>query len=70
MEKIDVGEKGDTILSAHIQCVIHHIEPRTVVSGLAACVPLEELQDRLVAVVCNLKPANMRGVLICTINAV
>ena len=37
-------------------------EPRTVVSGLAKCVPLEELKDRLVAVVCNLKPVNMRGV--------
>ncbi|XP_065908661.1 tyrosine--tRNA ligase, cytoplasmic-like [Dysidea avara] len=46
VEKIDIGEK----------------EPRTVVSGLAKCVPVEELRDRLVAVVCNLKPANMRGV--------
>ena len=30
-------------------------------SGLAKFVPLEELKDRLVAVVCNLKPVNMRG---------
>ena len=36
-------------------------EPRTVVSGLAEYVPLEELQDRLVVMVCNLKPVNMRG---------
>lgn len=55
VEKIDLGE----------------VEPRTVVSGLAKFVPLEELQDRLVAVLCNLKPAKMRGVesqgmLLCT----
>ena len=37
-------------------------EPRTVVSGLAEYVPLEELQDRLVVMMCNLKPVNMRGV--------
>lgn len=46
VEKIDLGE----------------VEPRTVVSGLAKFVPLEELQNRLVAVLCNLKPAKMRGV--------
>lgn len=55
VEKIDLGE----------------VEPRTVVSGLAKFVPLEDLQDRLVAVLCNLKPAKMRGVesqgmLLCT----
>ena len=31
-------------------------EPRTVVSGLAEYVLLEELQDRLVVMMCNLKP--------------
>lgn len=46
VEEIDVGEQ----------------EPRTVVSGLAEYVPLEELQDRLVVMMCNLKPANMRGI--------
>ncbi|XP_060114438.1 tyrosine--tRNA ligase, cytoplasmic isoform X1 [Heteronotia binoei] len=46
VEKIDVGEP----------------EPRTVVSGLVEFVPKEELQDRLVVVVCNLKPQKMRGV--------
>lgn len=55
VEKIDLGE----------------VEPRTVVSGLANFVPLEQLQDRYVAVLCNLKPAKMRGVesqgmLLCT----
>lgn len=46
VEKIDVGET----------------EPRTVVSGLVQFVPKEELQDRLVVVLCNLKPQKMRGV--------
>uniref|UniRef100_A0A8D2KXK5 Tyrosine--tRNA ligase n=2 Tax=Varanus komodoensis TaxID=61221 RepID=A0A8D2KXK5_VARKO len=46
VEKIDVGEP----------------EPRTVVSGLVAFVPEEQLQDRLVVVLCNLKPQKMRGV--------
>ncbi|XP_053255050.1 tyrosine--tRNA ligase, cytoplasmic [Podarcis raffonei] len=45
VEKIDVGEP----------------EPRTVVSGLVEHVPKEELQDRLVVLVCNLKPQTMRG---------
>ncbi len=43
-------------------------EPRVVVSGLARFVPLEQLQDRMVVVLCNLKPVNMRGELVplCT----
>ncbi|KAI9848087.1 MAG: G4 quadruplex nucleic acid binding protein [Sclerophora amabilis] len=35
---------------------------RTVCSGLNGLVPLEEMQDRLVVVVCNLKPVTMRGI--------
>lgn len=46
MESIDVGED----------------KPRTVVSGLVKWVPLEEMQNRLVVVMCNLKPAKMRGI--------
>ncbi|TNN40495.1 Tyrosine--tRNA ligase, cytoplasmic [Liparis tanakae] len=46
LEKIDVGEP----------------EPRTVVSGLVAFVSQEALQDRLVLVLCNLKPQKMRGI--------
>ncbi|KAG2445557.1 hypothetical protein HXX76_000171 [Chlamydomonas incerta] len=46
VEKIDVGEA----------------EPRTIVSGLVKYVPLEAMQDRMVLVICNLKPRNMRGV--------
>ena len=32
------------------------------VSGLVKFVPKEQMQDRMVAVVCNLKPAKMRDV--------
>jgi methionine--tRNA ligase beta chain len=37
--------------------------PRQVISGLVKWVPLEAMQQRRVVVVCNLKPAKMRGVL-------
>lgn len=46
LEKIDVGEA----------------EPRTVVSGLVAYISQEDLQDRMVLVLCNLKPQKMRGI--------
>ncbi|XP_055373132.1 aminoacyl tRNA synthase complex-interacting multifunctional protein 1 [Condylostylus longicornis] len=46
LEKIDVGEP----------------QPRTVVSGLVKFVPIEEMQNRMVVVLCNLKPAKMRGI--------
>nr|XP_020656296.1 tyrosine--tRNA ligase, cytoplasmic [Pogona vitticeps] len=46
VERIDVGEPV----------------PRTVVSGLVQFVPQEELQDRLVVLVCNMKPQKMRGI--------
>lgn len=34
---------------------------RTVVSGLAKYIPLEQLRDRNVVVVCNLKPSKFKG---------
>ncbi|GBG92400.1 hypothetical protein CBR_g55333 [Chara braunii] len=46
VEEIDVGEA----------------QPRTVVSGLVKYVPLEEMQNRKVVVLCNLKPVAMRGI--------
>lgn len=36
--------------------------PRTICSGLVKYIPLEDMQDKMVVVVANLKPANMRGV--------
>eukprot|EP00268_Persea_americana_P037480 TRINITY_DN3710_c0_g1_i12.p1 TRINITY_DN3710_c0_g1~~TRINITY_DN3710_c0_g1_i12.p1 ORF type:complete len:749 (+),score=126.31 TRINITY_DN3710_c0_g1_i12:1066-3312(+) len=46
VEEIDVGEES----------------PRTVVSGLVKYIPLEEMQNRRVCVLCNLKPVTMRGI--------
>ncbi|KAJ8956846.1 hypothetical protein NQ318_014260 [Aromia moschata] len=46
IEKIDLGED----------------KPRTIVSGLVNFVPIEDMQDRMVVVLCNLKPVKMRGV--------
>ncbi|CAD6242541.1 unnamed protein product [Miscanthus lutarioriparius] len=46
VEEIDVGEEA----------------PRTVVSGLVKYIPLEEMQNRKVCVLCNLKPVVMRGI--------
>lgn len=47
VEQVDVGEE----------------KPRTVVSGLVKFVPLEQMQNRMAILMCNLKPAKMRGVL-------
>jgi methionine--tRNA ligase beta chain len=47
VEKIDLGDAEG---------------PRTIVSGLAKHIPLEDLQGRMCTVLCNLKPAKMRGV--------
>lgn len=46
VEKIDVGEE----------------HPRTIVSGLVKYIPIEEMQNKMVVVLCNLKPAKMRGI--------
>ncbi|XP_066152545.1 tyrosine--tRNA ligase, cytoplasmic [Euwallacea fornicatus] len=46
VEKIDLGDG----------------EPRTIVSGLVNYVPIEEMQNRKVIVLCNLKAAKMRGI--------
>eukprot|EP01061_Rhynchopus_euleeides_P034062 TRINITY_DN57748_c0_g1_i1.p2 TRINITY_DN57748_c0_g1~~TRINITY_DN57748_c0_g1_i1.p2 ORF type:complete len:815 (+),score=421.32 TRINITY_DN57748_c0_g1_i1:147-2591(+) len=46
VEKIDLGEK----------------EPRTIVSGLRNFYAADDLKGKLVAVLCNLKPAAVRGV--------
>ncbi|KAE8698064.1 putative methionine--tRNA ligase [Hibiscus syriacus] len=37
-------------------------QPRTVVTGLVKYIPLEEMQNRLVCVLCSLKPAAMGGI--------
>lgn len=47
VEEIDLGEEEG---------------PRTIVSGLVRWYPLEEMQNRWVLVLANLKPASMRGI--------
>ncbi|KAF8645265.1 hypothetical protein AX16_008089 [Volvariella volvacea WC 439] len=47
VEQIDLGEETG---------------PRTVVSGLVNYIPIEDMRDKYLVAVCNLKPANMRGV--------
>ncbi|CAL4064360.1 unnamed protein product, partial [Meganyctiphanes norvegica] len=46
VEEVDIGEG----------------KMRTVVSGLVRFIPVEEMQDRMAVLMCNLKPAKMRGV--------
>ncbi|XP_003972490.3 aminoacyl tRNA synthase complex-interacting multifunctional protein 1a [Takifugu rubripes] len=46
VEQVDVGEPS----------------PRTVVSGLVKHIPLDQMQNRRAILLCNLKPAKMRGV--------
>ncbi|KAI0822254.1 hypothetical protein BC628DRAFT_1327813 [Trametes gibbosa] len=47
VEQIDFGEETG---------------PRTVVSGLVNYIPIDDMRDKFLVGVCNLKPANMRGV--------
>ena len=51
---------ADSLYVEQIEC--GEEKPRTVVSGLVRFVPLEEMQNRLVVILCNLKPAKMRGI--------
>lgn len=46
VEEVDIGEP----------------EPRIICSGLVKYIPLDDLQDKSVVVLANLKPRNMRGV--------
>lgn len=47
VEKVDLGEPNG---------------PRTIVSGLVDFVPLNEMENRMVVILANLKPANLRGI--------
>ncbi|KAF9206154.1 G4 quadruplex nucleic acid binding protein [Podila verticillata] len=61
--KILKVEKHPDADSLYVETVdIGEAEPRTVVSGLVKHIPIEEMQDRWLVCVCNLKPATMRGV--------
>jgi len=58
--KIKKHESADTLYVEEID--LGESQPRTVVSGLVNFVPIEKMQDRIVVVLCNLKPANLKGV--------
>ncbi|XP_066256792.1 aminoacyl tRNA synthase complex-interacting multifunctional protein 1 isoform X2 [Euwallacea similis] len=51
---------ADSLYVLTIEC--GEDKPRTVCSGLVKHVPLDQLQDRVVMVLCNLKPVKMRGI--------
>ncbi|KAI4575066.1 hypothetical protein MJG53_002997 [Ovis ammon polii x Ovis aries] len=47
--------------SLYAEVDVGEIAPRTMVSGLVNHVPLEQMQNQMVVLLCNLKPAKMRG---------
>jgi tyrosyl-tRNA synthetase len=61
--RIIKAEKHPDADSLYIETIdFGNEDVRTVVSGLAKDVPLEELKDRMIIGVCNLKPSSLRGV--------
>lgn len=54
---------ADSLYVEKIDCGDPNTGPRTVISGLVKHVPIEEMKDRNVLVLCNLKPAKIRGIL-------
>ncbi|PHH68743.1 hypothetical protein CDD80_7279 [Ophiocordyceps camponoti-rufipedis] len=58
---IAMGDEAETEDSVNYENQIC----RTVCSGLNGLIPLSEMQNRAVVVVCNLKPVKMRGVKSC-----
>ncbi|KAK3840721.1 MAG: hypothetical protein JOS17DRAFT_712177 [Linnemannia elongata] len=56
-------EKHPDADSLYVETVdIGEAEPRTVVSGLVKHIPIEQMENRWLVCVCNLKPATMRGI--------
>lgn len=61
--KILAVDKHPDADSLYVETVdLGEAEPRTVVSGLAGLVPMEDLKDSVGVFMCNLKPVKMRGV--------
>jgi tRNA-binding EMAP/Myf-like protein len=67
LEKIDVGEAEPRQVSisrcyfALIAAIQQPLNFAQVLSGLAGKIPLDTMAGRRVVVICNLKPAKMRG---------
>lgn len=68
VEKIDLGEATTrlVIIIARKVSISYKagftFSTRTVVSGLVNFVPEAEMQDRMVVVLCNLKPCKLKGI--------
>jgi len=58
--EIDRHPEADTLYVEQIE--VGEPRPRTVISGLVQNVPIEEMRNRMVVLLCNLKPAKMRGI--------
>ncbi|KAL1023801.1 hypothetical protein UPYG_G00046350 [Umbra pygmaea] len=62
--RIIVAEKHPDAESLYVEQVdVGEAAPRTVVSGLVKHIPIDQMQNRMAVILCNLKPAKMRGVL-------
>ncbi|EDW41760.1 GM24400 [Drosophila sechellia] len=71
---VEVARHPDADTLYVLKIDLSEAQPRTIISGLVKFVTQEELDQRLVAVLCNLKPSKMRGILsegmvLCTSNA-
>ncbi|XP_067645800.1 tyrosine--tRNA ligase, cytoplasmic-like [Eurosta solidaginis] len=71
---VEVARHPDADTLYVLKIDLGETQPRTIISGLVKFVTIEELDQRLVAVLCNLKPSKMRGILsegmvLCTSNA-
>lgn len=59
--KVDKAPDADTLYLTKVDC--GEESERSIVAGLAKFLPVDALQDKLVVVICNLKPAKLRGYL-------
>jgi len=59
--KCEKHPDADALYLEEIEC--GEERPRNVISGLVKHIPLDEMQNRMVVLLCNLKPAKMRGIL-------
>lgn len=60
IKKAEKHPDADSLYVSTVEC--GEDKPRTVVSGLVKYVPIEDMQERYVVLIANLKPANMRGI--------
>lgn len=60
VEDVQRHPDADSLYVLKINC--GEEKPRTVCSGLVKHVPMDELQNRIVLLLCNLKPVKMRGI--------